>query len=225
MFWLPIPFLRFPKIYSRVLGDVIFKYKWFLFVYVGFVYFVGPLIIFGLALIPYWIGLAIFGIPFLLIIGSAIILKVLQTKLPRVLPPFLQSFDFLPIWLRSLEPYDSKVKNLRCFRPKEEAVEGYDPQYYQNDAYDQVYAGSASAMFVPNMIRRLSVIESLVTEAKMLKRRNTIENYEIEKVKIDNNIKKSLEEIKKETKITKDISIKDKKDVNAASKNTNNQKE
>lgn len=44
------------------------------------------------------------------VIGVFIILilaiNILQRKLPRVLPKKLQSWEFLPRWLRSLEPYD-----------------------------------------------------------------------------------------------------------------------
>ena len=75
LFWLPIPFLRFPKTLARALGNIVLKYRWFLYIYVLTVYFIGPLFIFGLALIPMWIGLAIFGIPLILIFISILILK------------------------------------------------------------------------------------------------------------------------------------------------------
>ena len=65
--WLPISYFRIPKKYARKLGKVVFMYRWFLYLYVSNVYFILPLILFGIALIPYWIGLAIFGIYFFIL--------------------------------------------------------------------------------------------------------------------------------------------------------------
>ena len=61
LLWLPIPQLRLPKLYARRLGETVFKYKTFLYFYVGAMYFVVPIILFGISLIPYWIGLAVVG--------------------------------------------------------------------------------------------------------------------------------------------------------------------
>ncbi len=41
----------------------------------------------------------------------------MQHKLPERLPKKLQDWKFLPIWLRSLKPYDSFIrKNLCCLK-------------------------------------------------------------------------------------------------------------
>ncbi|RMZ93996.1 sodium-dependent phosphate transport 2B, partial [Brachionus plicatilis] len=57
--WLPIPFMRFPKKFARKFGHIVVKYKWFVYIYVSSAYFIIPLFMFAIALIPYWIGVAI----------------------------------------------------------------------------------------------------------------------------------------------------------------------
>jgi hypothetical protein len=49
--------------------------------------------------------------PIILFILILIIINIMQSKLPKYLPVFLQNWNFLPIYLRSLEPYD---KLFRC---------------------------------------------------------------------------------------------------------------
>ena len=119
LFWLPIPILRFPKRLARKLGNIVFEYRWFLYFYVSIVYVIGPLIVFGLALIPKWIGLAIFGLPLVLLLISFIILLFFRAKFPQILPPYLMEFTWLPYWLRSLRPLDAKIQNFNfCLNKK-----------------------------------------------------------------------------------------------------------
>jgi solute carrier family 34 (sodium-dependent phosphate cotransporter) len=181
IFWLPIPFMRFPKRLARALGNIVFKYRWFLFVYVGAVYFIGPLIMFGLALVPYWIGLAIFGLPLIALVIAFIVIKILQSKAPKVLPEKLRSFDWLPIWLRSLEPYDEKVKRIECCKRKKRKVSISIERRISADGKIvevpvEIEEEIEDAGIIPNFIRRMSAIEGLVTEARAFKRRNTIDN-------------------------------------------------
>ena len=184
LFWLPIPFLRFPKQLARALGNIVFKYRWFLFVYVISVYFILPLVVFGLALIPYWIGLAVFGLPIIALLIATVIIKVLRSKAPKVLPPFLRDTSWLPIYLRSLEPWDTKMKNLSCCGKKKKAEDTKSLSHYDEDE-PQVQPSGFS-----NIIRRMSTINPLVNEARRLSRRNTLSNnsssedeHDIEEVK------------------------------------------
>ena len=120
--WLPIPQLRIPKMYARRLGETVFKYKSFLYFYIGGLYFVFPTLLFGISLIPYWIGLAIVGIPIILLAFLFLLLLFLQymstnekvtSRFPifrRILPEKLKNMEFLPIYLRSLEPWDRRGK-------------------------------------------------------------------------------------------------------------------
>lgn len=186
-FWLPIPILRFPKVLARKLGNIVFQYRWFLYCYVLTVYFIGPLIIFGLALIPMWIGLAIFGLPLIFLTIAFLVIKFLQAKLPRVLPPILRDFKFLPVWLRSLAPLDNKMKMLKCCQKKNKkrrksstqiigvTVTGVDNKQVEviDNEYDEPL--DENDFVIPNVIRRMSAIDGLVKTAMVLKeRRNTL---------------------------------------------------
>jgi solute carrier family 34 (sodium-dependent phosphate cotransporter) len=54
------------------------------------------------------------GIPVLFLIAAIITINILQAKLPHSLPTILQTWDFLPKWMRSLQPYDSAIHLLSC---------------------------------------------------------------------------------------------------------------
>jgi hypothetical protein len=68
------------------------------------------------------------------------IINILQTKAPHRLPTFLQSWEWAPIWLRSLEPYDRIIQKLIsfvrqhfcCFKKEEDADEAEEkPERYR----------------------------------------------------------------------------------------------
>ncbi len=163
--WLPIRFLRFPKKYARGLGNIVFEYRWFLYVYVSMVYFIIPLIIFGLALVPKWIGLAVVGIPVIVLFVLFIIVRILQTKFPHILPEFLKSFEFLPTWLRSLKPYDELLKKRKRLSDK---IVCTDITNMESTMVDTDH------LPIPNIIRRLSAIDSVIREAKRHSLKNSI---------------------------------------------------
>ena len=162
LFWLPIPVLRFPKRLARILGNIVFQYRWFLYLYVSVVYIIGPIIIFCLALVPMWIGLAIVGLPIIFALIFYVILLFIRSKFPKILPPFLKDFIWLPIWLRSLEPMDRKIKQLRCCRHKKDSYSTKDSLY--EDGLD-----------ISNVLRRISVIGPLVREGRKFSITNSID--------------------------------------------------
>jgi len=49
------------------------------------------------------------AVPIALLIIFIIVVNILQSKRPGVLPHKLQSWEWIPIWLRSLEPYDKII--------------------------------------------------------------------------------------------------------------------
>ena len=117
--WLPIPKLRFPINLSKLLGKTVFKYHWFVKFYMATVYFIIPLLVFLLSLIPYWIGLAVVGLPLIIFLLFLCIVKIIQKKAPKCLPVFLRDFNWLPQWLRSLKPLDTQIKRVsKCCRCK-----------------------------------------------------------------------------------------------------------
>lgn len=184
LFWLPIPFLRFPKTLARKLGNIVFQYRWFLYWYVLTVYFIGPIIVFCLALIPMWIGLAIFGLPLIALIIAVVVIIVLQSKMPKILPPVLRNFNFLPYWMRSLKPLDSKIKKVNCCAKKKKRKQSNassvsktgekDVKQIEDIEEDEIIDNSD--FVIPNVIRRFSAIDGLVKTAMVMKeRRNTLE--------------------------------------------------
>ncbi len=46
--------------------------------------------------------------------GAVFLINLLQDHYPGVLLPFLRTWDFLPLWMRSLEPADGLVKRISC---------------------------------------------------------------------------------------------------------------
>ena len=168
LFWLPLPILRLPKLYAVKLGNIVHDYRWFLYVYISMVYFIFPLILFVLALIPYWFGIALVGFPLIILFFIYFGLLILRFKFQEYLPIYLINFDWLPVWFRSLEPYDKSIKKIKCcysrrkVTPKEASISlivpKTDPQII--DVMQQIDAGC-----LPLIIRRHNVLNGLIIEA------------------------------------------------------------
>lgn len=86
--------------------------RWFAIAYLIVCFGIIPLLIFALSLAGWKIFLGIF-VPILALILFIIIVNVLQRKKPGVLPNSLKSWKWLPLGLRSLQPYD-KLFTLVC---------------------------------------------------------------------------------------------------------------
>lgn len=106
--------MRIPIRLAKGLGDKTAKYRWFAVVYLIMCFFLLPLAVFGLS-IAGWQVLVGVCVPIVFVILAAIIINVLQSKLPRVLPTFLKTWDFLPKWMHSLSPWDSWMTHARLF--------------------------------------------------------------------------------------------------------------
>lgn len=88
-----------------VILPILNMYRWFALFYLLMMFFLIPLYIFGLSLagpVAMYIGL----VPIGLITFVVVIINLLQNKIPEKLPPKLQNWDFLPLWMRSLDPLD-----------------------------------------------------------------------------------------------------------------------
>jgi len=104
----PIPWMRWPISIARVLGNTTCKYRWFAVVYLCFMFFIFPLTMFAVSMAGP-IPLYIFTILVVTILISSVTITNLQTKAPRYLPRILKDWNFLPIWLHSLDPWDRMV--------------------------------------------------------------------------------------------------------------------
>ena len=110
--WYPVPHMRkLPLKLAQFLGETTATYRWFAFVYLITMFFLLPVGIFVLSLPGWWL-LALVGIPLIILAVTVAVINVIQTKRPQWLPGKLQSWEFLPLWLRSLEPMDTTMKKL-----------------------------------------------------------------------------------------------------------------
>lgn len=109
----PIPAMRWPLTLCKVLGKTTAKYRWFAIFYLSNMFFIVPAIVLGLSLA----GSIIFFsaiIPTLIIICGVVMVNVAQVNSPHILPHFLANWDFLPLWMHSLDPLDSLLKFICC---------------------------------------------------------------------------------------------------------------
>jgi sodium-dependent phosphate cotransporter len=92
-------------------------------------FFVIPLYIFGLSMagpVALYIGV----LPFITTFIVAIIINVLQKKIPQHLPDILKNWSFLPEWMRSLDPID---RYRFCFSSRKNNLNG---RYYFQENSD-----------------------------------------------------------------------------------------
>ncbi|XP_068925046.1 sodium-dependent phosphate transport protein 2B-like [Petaurus breviceps papuanus] len=115
--WYPLPFMRLPIRLARGLGNITATYRWFAIFYLIICFFLLPLAVFGLSLAgwPVMVGV---GAPILLVLLVVLVMRVVQARCPQILPEKLQNWDFLPLWMRSLQPWDRLVSLLtnNCFQ-------------------------------------------------------------------------------------------------------------
>ena len=148
LIWYPIPKIRqFPLMCAKQLGRTTAKYRWFAFAYILTIFFILPAIIFGLSVAGdvYVIIFTCIILLVFILVGS---LKLMQRYFPNVLPAKMRNFKFLPIWLRSLKPYDDllfkgfrKMKSgigMCCGRGKSEKYEMSGKGVYENGGTDPV---------------------------------------------------------------------------------------
>ena len=116
--WYPWPKLRgIPIRLARALGNITAEYRWFAVVYLICMFFMFPAVVFGLSLAGWEVILSVGLIA--IAIGAAIVtINMLQKKKPEVLPSSLQTWDWVPLPLKSLAPYD---RLFRACIPKPES--------------------------------------------------------------------------------------------------------
>jgi len=114
----PVPFMRqIPIGAAKFLGNTTAEYRWFAVVYLIIVFLLMPLFFIALS---FSLALLYVVIAIILTVGLFItILNILQNRCPDKLPEVLRTWEFLPLPLRSLEPYDFVFSKLMfCCKPK-----------------------------------------------------------------------------------------------------------
>ena len=112
LLYYPIPFMRIPLPLCKILGNTTADYRWFAIMYLVVMFLLFPGFIMGISLND--IVFAVIGIPFLIIMIFIVVVNIMQRKSPQYLPRVLRSWDFLPLFMHSLEPYDSVVTQWKC---------------------------------------------------------------------------------------------------------------
>ncbi|XP_053233243.1 sodium-dependent phosphate transport protein 2A isoform X1 [Podarcis raffonei] len=108
LLWYPLPCTRLPIQMARALGEQTAKYRWFAVFYLLICFLLLPLLVFGLSMAG-WQVLVGVAAPFLCLLACVAFVNVMQSRSPGRLPRWLQSWDFLPYWMHSLQPMDELI--------------------------------------------------------------------------------------------------------------------
>ncbi|NWX93920.1 NPT2A protein, partial [Nothoprocta pentlandii] len=108
LLWYPLPFSRLPIRMAKALGERTAKYRWFAVLYLIVCFLLLPSLVFGVSMAG-WRVLVGVGAPFLGLLFFVALVNALQRRSPGRLPKWLQTWDFLPAWMHSLQPLDSLI--------------------------------------------------------------------------------------------------------------------
>ncbi|NWJ12015.1 NPT2A protein, partial [Crypturellus undulatus] len=108
LLWYPLPFTRLPIRMAKALGERTAKYRWFAVLYLIVCFLLLPSLVFGISMAG-WRVLVGVGAPFLGLLFFVALVNALQRRSPGRLPKWLQTWDFLPAWMHSLQPLDSLI--------------------------------------------------------------------------------------------------------------------
>ncbi|OUC48909.1 sodium-dependent inorganic phosphate transporter [Trichinella nativa] len=106
-----VPFMRnLPIGMARKLGKTAVKYPWFPFWYLAFTFsiFPGGILLLGMTGEVFQ---TILGVVILLSFLLILLINVMQTACPDYMPPVLRNWNFLPLWMHSLEPMDRLIRS------------------------------------------------------------------------------------------------------------------
>jgi sodium-dependent phosphate cotransporter len=109
--------MRWPLPLASFLGNTTAKYRWFAAAYLIFAFFLIPMAVFLLSLAGL-VALYAVGIPLIILVLLIITINIVQSRKPDWLPKRFQTWDWLPLWLRSLEPLNKVLSKLACCRKK-----------------------------------------------------------------------------------------------------------
>ncbi|XP_029626046.1 sodium-dependent phosphate transport protein 2A-like [Salmo trutta] len=108
LLWYPVPTTRLPIRMARTLGQRTAKYRWFAVLYLLLCFLLLPSLVFALSMAG-WQMMAGVGVPFAAALLLVFVVNMLQVHRPGCLPVRLQSWDFLPVWMHSLQPLDTLI--------------------------------------------------------------------------------------------------------------------
>ncbi|XP_016044162.1 sodium-dependent phosphate transport protein 2A [Erinaceus europaeus] len=119
LLWYPVPCLRLPIRMAKALGRRTAKYRWFAVLYLLLCFLLLPSLGFGLSMAG-WQAMLGVGAPFAALLAFVALVNALQSHSPGRLPRWLQTWDFLPRWMHSLQPLDRLITRATlCCAPPE----------------------------------------------------------------------------------------------------------
>ncbi|NWI87438.1 NPT2A protein, partial [Pitta sordida] len=126
LLWYPLPFTRLPIRMAKALGERTAKYRWFAVLYLIICFLLLPSLIFGISMAG-WQALVGVGTPFLGLLFFVGLVNALQAHSPSRLPKWLQTWDFLPTWMHSLQPLDRVITQATlCCTDRCRSTEGWE---------------------------------------------------------------------------------------------------
>ncbi|XP_038565343.1 sodium-dependent phosphate transport protein 2A-like [Micropterus salmoides] len=111
LLWYPIPVTRLPIRMACALGSQTARYRWFAVLYLLLCFLLLPSLVFALSMAG-WKVMTGIGVPVIMLIISGATVNMLQARRPDCLPLRLQNWDFLPIWMTSLQPLDDVITRM-----------------------------------------------------------------------------------------------------------------
>uniref|UniRef100_A0A8C8ZJW9 Sodium-dependent phosphate transport protein 2A n=1 Tax=Prolemur simus TaxID=1328070 RepID=A0A8C8ZJW9_PROSS len=108
LLWYPVPCTRLPIRMAKALGKRTAKYRWFAVLYLLVCFLLLPSLVFGISMAG-WQAMVGVGAPFGALLAFVVLVSVLQSRSPGRLPKWLQTWDFLPRWMHSLQPLDRLI--------------------------------------------------------------------------------------------------------------------
>jgi sodium-dependent phosphate cotransporter len=113
LLYYPIPVTRIPIRMAKFLGNKTARYRWYPIAYLLVLFVILPAVVFGLSSAS-WIALVAVATPIMLVLLAIAAIRYMQTTRPDVLPVKLKTWKFLPLWCRSLKPYDDLIRKICC---------------------------------------------------------------------------------------------------------------
>eukprot|EP00069_Balaena_mysticetus_P013829 bmy_08376T0 len=108
LLWYPVPCTRLPIRMAKALGKRTAKYRWFAVLYLLLCFLLLPSLVFGISMAG-WQAMVGVGTPFGALLAFVVLVSMLQSRSPGRLPKWLQTWDFLPRWMHSLQPLDHLI--------------------------------------------------------------------------------------------------------------------
>ncbi|XP_040907431.1 sodium-dependent phosphate transport protein 2A-like [Toxotes jaculatrix] len=111
LLWYPIPASRLPIRMACALGNCTARYRWFAVLYLLLCFLLLPSLVFALSMAG-WKVMTGIGVPVIVVIVSVATVNMVQARRPECLPHTLQNWDFLPVWMTSLQPLDNLITRM-----------------------------------------------------------------------------------------------------------------